>query len=234
MLVKKKPNHVAITMNGHLSYSKRYKVPVEKLYYMVFLKINEIVDFQIRANIPVMTLYVLSSKAKNFDNFPNVIDALVDFFEKLKSNKIVAENKVKISILGKWYDLPGRVVEPIKAVIEETKDYDSFFLNLCINYDGQEEIVDACRIIGRKIQAGKLDAEAVSKEAIKDAIYSSYFLPPDIMIKTGRRRNLKGFLLWDSTSCHIHFPNKPWLELTRDDIGKAVWEWQKFWVGEEK
>lgn len=227
MLVKKTPKHIALTMSGHLSYSKKYRIPVEQLYCRVFSKINEMIDFQIKTNMPIITIYLITSKAKNFENFPSIVDALVDFFEKLKENRIISENKVKISILGKWYDLPGRLVEPIKAVIDETKDYDSFFLNLCINYDGQEEIVDACRMIGRRIQAGKLDPDVVDKESIKEAIYSSYFLPPDIIIKTGKRRSLKGFLLWDSTSSHIHFSDKLWLELTREDIMKAVREWQR-------
>lgn len=227
MLVKKKPRHIAISMGGHLSYSKKYNIAVEQLYSRVFMKINDIIDFQIKMNIPIMTLHLLTGKAKSFENFPNVVDALVEFFDRLKNNRIISDNKVKVSILGKWYDLPGRLVEPIKTVIEGTKDYDTFFLNLCINYDGQEEIVDACRMIGRKIQAGKIDPEVIDKDAIKDVIYSSYFLPPDIMIKTGRRKSLKGFLLWDSTNSHIYFSNKLWLELDREDMMKAIAEWQR-------
>ena len=226
MLAKKKPKHIALTMSGHFSYSKRYKMPVDQLYYKVFSKINEIIDFQTKENIPIITLYLITNKVKSFENFPNVVDALVDFFEKLNANKMISENKVKVSILGKWYDLPGRLVEPIKEVIDGTKDYDNFFLNLCVNYDGQDEIVDASRMIARRVQAGKLDPEAIDKESIKDAIYSSYFLPPDIIIKTGRKRSLKGFLLWDSIRSHIHFSDKMWLELRKEDILRAIKEWQ--------
>lgn len=225
MLSNKRPRHIAITMSGHLSYSRRNKIPIDKLYYRVFYKINEIVDFQVSNNVPIVTLNLLTTKAKNYENFPNIVDALVDFFSKLKDNRIVSDNKVKITILGKWYDLPGRLVEAIKEVIDGTKDYDSYFLNLCVNYDGQEEIVDACRMMARRIQAGKIDPEAIMKESVKDTIYSSYFLPPDIIIKTGYSRSLKGFLLWDSINSHIHFTGRSWIELRREDIQRAVDEW---------
>ncbi|MFO8016936.1 MAG: polyprenyl diphosphate synthase [Candidatus Woesearchaeota archaeon] len=227
MLTKKKPKHIAMTMRGHWMYSRKSRIPIDELYFRVFSKINDMIDFQIRMNIPIITLYLLTSKARSFDNFPSIVDALVDFFEKLKENKLIHENKIKVSIIGKWYDMPGRLVEPIKAVINETRDYDSSFLNLCINYDGQEEIVDACRMIARRVQAGKIEPEAIDKENIKDAIYSSYFLPPDIIIKTGKSRRLKGFLLWDSTHSHIYFSGRTWMDLSEKDIKKAISEWEK-------
>lgn len=227
MLVKKKPKHIALTMGGNLSYSRRHNLPIDRVYSMVFSKINDMISMQTSMGIPIITLNVLTSKAKSFENYSNIMDVMVDFFEKLRGNKIVSENKVKISVLGKWYDLPGRVVEPIKAVIDYTRDYDNYFMNLCINYDGKDEIVDACKMLGRKIQAGKLDADAISQESIKENVYSSYFMPPDIIIKTGRSKRLKGFLLWDSTNSYIYFAGKSWLELTRDDINRAIEEWNR-------
>ncbi|HLC99295.1 MAG TPA: polyprenyl diphosphate synthase [Candidatus Nanoarchaeia archaeon] len=224
---KDTPKHVAISMGGQAAYAKTHHLGTEELYKRMFSKINWLVDMQISMNIPIITAYVLTSKVKNSEHFPAIIDKLIEFFDGLRNNSKVYENKVKISILGKWYDLPGRAIDSIKAIIDETKDYDSFFLNLCINYDGREEIVDACRILGRRIQAGKLDAEAIDKEAIKDNIYSSYFLPPDMLIKTGTEKKLGGFLLWDKTESHIYFSGKPWLLFNEKDFEKAIEDWRK-------
>ena len=224
---KDTPKHVAISMGGQAAYAKTHHLGTEELYKRMFSKISWLVDMQISMNIPIITAYVLTSKVKNSEHFPAIIDKLIEFFESLRNNSKVYENKVKISILGKWYDLPGRAIDSIKAIIDETKDYDSFFLNLCINYDGREEIVDACRILGRRIQAGKLDAEAIDKEAIKDNIYSSYFLPPDMLIKTGTEKKLGGFLLWDTTESHIYFSGKPWLLFNEKDFEKAIEDWRK-------
>ena len=224
---KDTPKHVAISMGGQAAYAKTHHLGTEELYKRMFSKISWLVDMQISMNIPIITAYVLTSKVKNSEHFPAIIDKLIEFFESLRNNSKVYENKVKISILGKWYDLPGRAIDSIKAIIDETKDYDSFFLNLCINYDGREEIVDACRILGRRIQAGKLDAEAIDKEAIKDNIYSSYFLPPDMLIKTGTEKKLGGFLLWDTTESNIYLSGKPWLLFNEKDFEKAIEDWRR-------
>lgn len=224
---KPKPKHVAITMGGQLEHAKAHKISTEELYKRMLSKLNWLIDMQINHNIPIITAYVLTANVKESEHFPLIMDKLVEFFENLRNNTGIYENKVKVSVLGKWYNLPGRAIDSIKAVIDETKDYDSFFMNLCINYDGREEIVDACRMIGRRIQAGKMDAEHIDKEAIKDNIYSSYFIPPDLVIKTGSEKKLSGFLLWDSTESHVVFCRKPWLRFNEKDFEAAIEEWRK-------
>ena len=86
-----------------------------------------------------------------------------------------------------------------KQVIESTKDYDFFFTNFCINYSGHDEIVDACRLIARQVKAGKIDPNSISRETIKENLYSSYFIPPDLIIKNGKA-TISGLLLWDSVN----------------------------------
>ena len=224
MLMRKPtPKHIAI-MIGSEPASK--SLDTEELYKRIFSGIHWLMSVQAGMKIPIITVYLLSSSVKRSDDFSAIIDRMVEFFESLRNNPKVYENKIKVSVLGKWYDLPGRAIEPIKRMIDETKDYDSFFLNLCVNYDGREEIVDACRMIGRRLQAGKLDLEAIDQEAVKDSIYSSYFLPPDLLIKTGKEKKLHGFLLWDATEAHVYFAGKSWLRLTEKDIEKAVEEWR--------
>lgn len=219
------PKHIALMVSGQMLAKTDLK-SITEFYRKKFAKIRWIMDIQIRRNIPIMTVYVLSPSVKNSEHFSLIMDKLAEFFDGLKSNEEVQRNKVKISVLGKWYDLPGRVIDSIKAVIDETKDYDSFFLNLCINYDGREEVVDACKMVARKIQAGKFDPESIDKETIKDSIYSSYFLPPDLMIKTGKEKKLRGFLLWDATESHIYFSGKDWLQFNEKDFDRAVSDWK--------
>ena len=228
MISRKTPKHIAITTGGHDQYCKEHNIPAEEKYALMFRKIAETIDLQVKYDIPLITIYALSSKVRESDDFSTIMDAVGDFFTRLKAKDAIFRNKIKISVLGKWYDLPGRVVEPIKKIIDGTRDYDSFFFNICLNYDGKEEIVDACRLLGRKIAAGKLDPEAIGKDSIKDNIYSSYFLPPDIIIKTGKDRALHGFLLWDSTESHICFSGTLWPEFDEDDITNSIKEWQRW------
>lgn len=219
--------HLAITMQGLEVYAQQNKKQIEEVYKKSFELLKEVIQQQVKLNIPIMTVLLLTEKQKKEEKFLKFIDELIEFFTFIKHAEFIHKNKVKISALGKWYDLPSRAVEPIKEAIAETKDYDTFFLNFCINYDGQTEIVDACKLIARQIKANKLDVDAITKETIKENIYSSYFLPPDLLIKTGKKKTTSGLLLWDSPNTEIFLTKKDWPEFNRHTLMQAVRAYQK-------
>lgn len=216
------PKHIALTVGGLGRWSRDNAAETKETYRQALKKIEEMVRYQICFDIPIITLYLINSNVQNTKEFTEVMDSISEFFNDLAQNKDILKNKVKVSILGKWYDLPSRVVESIKKVADETKDYDSFFFNLCINYDGKEEIVDACKLILRKAMLEKLDVDSIDADMIKDNIYSSYFLPPDLIVKTGTGKRLHGFLLWDSTQSIIYFSGLSWIDLKEKDFMKAI------------
>ncbi|MBT6518384.1 di-trans,poly-cis-decaprenylcistransferase [Candidatus Woesearchaeota archaeon] len=222
------PKHIAISVSGHKDWAEENKESIENVYKYVFENVKEIIELQIKYNTPLVTLYLLTNKVSKSEYFSEIIDKLVEFFDLLVHNNSIHENKIKVSILGKWYNLPGRVIDSIKRVIDETKDYDHYFLNLCINYDGKEELVDSCKLIARRVVNGKLDVDSIDEDAIKENLYSSYFLPPDLIIKTGYNRKIGGFLLWDSTSALIHFTDIPWIDYDEEEFIKSLKYYQDY------
>ena len=198
------PKHLAISMTRVDEWVKGGPDSIKK----GFKVLKEMINQQVELDMPILTIDLLPSETKKLENFSEIIDPINHFFNEILKWDFIRKNKIKISVLGKWYDLPGRIVDTIKEMTVETKDYDDFFLNFCVNYNGQEEIVDALRVLARKIGADSLDPDAVTIEEIKDNIYSSYFIPPELIIVVGGRKTLKGFLLWDSKDSKIFFVDK--------------------------
>ncbi|MEM4336459.1 MAG: polyprenyl diphosphate synthase [Candidatus Woesearchaeota archaeon] len=228
--IKKKkiavPKHIALDYNNYKVSG--IKIPVEQYYKNKLLKIKDYLEVQIKYEIPVFTIYLLSTAEKENPYFSSIIESFSLFFSELAHEKRIHQNKIKISVLGKWYNLPSKLVDSIKKVIDETREYDKYFLNFCVNYDGQEEIVDACKIIGKRIQAEKLDPEALTKEIVKENLYSSYFLPPDLMIIMDGKKSISGFLLWDCTNAVIYFSDKNWSDFSANDMIKAIAQLHKW------
>ena len=214
----KKPIHIAVTTHGITDWKEKHKKTSKETFEKCFNTAKSLVESQIQNSIRILTVYLLPEKIDDEENYDEFIDIMVDFIASLTNNNEINSNQVKVSVLGKWYDLPTKAIDPIKKVIEETKDYDKFFLNLCLNYDGQEEIVDACKLIIRKVQTEKLDADAVTKQTIKDNIYASYFLHPNVVIINGKQRRLSGLLLWDSAYSRIHFTDKMFPDFSKKDF----------------
>ncbi len=218
-----RPKHVAVTLcsSQDYEYSASKGIGLKELYAKRERIVLGLMESQTRAGIPVITVYLLPEVTAADEEFEANADALEALFAAVKASRLIHENQVKVSVLGKWYDLPGRVVESIKSMVEETKDYDRLFLNFCVNYNGQEEIADACRVIAMKVKSERIEPEAVTIETIKENIYASYFIPPDIIIKTGEKK-LDGFLLWDSAYSKAIFTGKHWSEFRKRDFERAV------------
>ena len=222
------PKHIAITTDGIEKWALKNNISYEDAYNRNFLMIKSTIRLQIKLKIPILSFYILDKKIdRDSDYYQYLLDAIVEMFNDLPKSEFMNENKIKISVLGKWYHLPGRVVDSIKKAIQETKDYDSFFVNFCINYDGQEEIVDAFKLLGMQIKTGRMDPELIDIDSVKENLYSSYFLPPDLMIKNGNRKETSGFLLWDSVNTKLYFTNKLWPDFDKTEFMDAIKDFQK-------
>jgi tritrans,polycis-undecaprenyl-diphosphate synthase [geranylgeranyl-diphosphate specific] len=222
----KLPQHIALVTKGKHLYAENHKIPVERVYKRSNVIILSTIATSVKLNIPITTFYMMTTKTQELEHFSDIIDTLTEFFNDLADKELIHKNKIKISVLGKWYNLPGKFVDSIKNLIEKTREYDSYFVNFCINYSGKEEIVDAVKLIARQIKADKLGAEMINKELIKENTYSSYFLPPDLIIINGSKRT-SDLLLWDSPNAKVYFTNKLWPDFNRIELMDAIREYQK-------
>lgn len=171
-------------------------------------KVKKIIEDCIEKQIPVLTL-----------RFPETeFDILEKVIEQISSWEKINSEKIKLNVFGKWYNFPSRIVEKIKTLITETKDYDTFFLNFCIKYDGQEEITDACKLLAIQAKAEKISPEQIDKMSMKENLYTSAFMPPEKIIITGNKKKLSGFLLWDSSKAEIVFLEKEFEEIKSEEI----------------
>jgi len=123
-------------------------------------------------------------------------------------------------VIGQWYELDSELGDIFKTLMEKTKAYDQFFLNFCIKYDGQEEILGAIRLIVKKILSEKLKEEELTADVIKQSLYTSYFPPPELIIEPGQKYS--GIMMWDSKGALIYFTRASWMEFDKKEYDKAI------------
>jgi len=193
-------NHLAISADSR-DFSRKLE------------NIKRVINLQVKHEIPIMTILVSKKNELNEEQ----ARLLSSFFLSMVKWKLIHENKFKVNVFGKWYDISTDLVDSIKKVYDETKDYDHFFLNLCVNYDGKDEIHDACRLIAKRVKLEKLDPELITNETIKENIYLSSFLPPNIILKYGDNR-IPCLLAWDSEFAELRFMNKFFDDFEDNDL----------------
>ncbi len=205
------PIHIAVNTLGVKKWAdqegKELSEAVEKHTELL----DDLIDLQLKNNTRVLTI--------NLEH-QGMIKYLKKYFEKLLGDKRIHENQVRVFIIGQWYEFDSEISETFKKLIEETKEYDKYFLNYCVNYDGQQEVLGAIRLLTRKILSDKLKEEELTPEAVKQSLYTSYFPPPRIIIEPGTKYS--GLLLWDSKEALIFFTQEPWLLFEKKNYEKAI------------
>ena len=86
--------------------------------------------------------------------------------------------------------------------------------------------MDSIKLIARQVKADKIDADMINKELIKENTYSSYFVPPDLIVINGSKTT-SDLLLWDSPNAKVYFTNKLWPDFDRTELMDAIRDYQK-------
>ena len=171
------------------------------------------------AGIHYLSIYALSLenlKKRSEEEISYIFGIILDAVDAVVKEATVKEEKVNFNVIGRIYLLPEDVRTKINELIEFTKENDQNFINLCIMYDGQEEIVDAVKEI---IKNG-VKIEDINRDVIKNHLYTRNFPEVDYIIRTGMDdgARISGFLLWDASYAEFKFRTDLWPDYSKEMV----------------
>ena len=79
-----------------------------------------------------------------------------------------------------------------------TKHHDQGILNVCICYNGKDEITSA------------LKNNPTTKQEFEARLLGGYNVKPEILIRTSNEVRLSGFLLYQTNECYMAFIETMW------------------------
>jgi undecaprenyl diphosphate synthase len=221
---KEFPQHVTVSTSSFKTWAAQTGSEIGKAVEKHKLLLKDLIDWQIENDLPILTI----SLGQQMDEYKLYLGS---FLDTIDANEFIHKNQIRVFIVGKWYDLDAKTVDSIKNIMNKTKDYDKYFLNLCVNYDGQDEILSALKLLTRKIEGEKINVDDISKSVLKENLFTSYFLPPQVMIETGH--TFSGVLLWECQGAVIHFTRKPWFEFEKRELEIAIEKYQRVKLSEK-
>jgi undecaprenyl diphosphate synthase len=127
----------------------------------------------------------------------------------------------KIVWSGRKQKLWKSVYKELQKAAEKTKNNSKITVNLCINYGGQLEIIDA---VNNLIEQGK---SKITISDINKNLYNNKIRPADLIIRTSGEKRLSNFLLWDCAYAEFSYIDKLWPNCTREDLFQAVKDFSK-------
>ncbi len=210
-----KINHIAIIMDGNGRWGKKRGKSRNFGHLNGIKVIEKLVQDSIKIKIPILTFYTFSSENwKRPKKEITFLFKLIDHYFIKEINNLV-KNSVKINIIGKINGLPNRVKTRLLESMRRTKKCKKILVNLAINYGSKNEIISAIKGLRRKNQS-------ISAINLKKNLYTWNIPDPDILIRTGGKKRLSNFLLWQLAYSELYFINKLWPDFTTKDYHKVI------------
>ena len=105
--------------------------------------------------------------------------------------------------------------------MEETKDYTKGVFNICLNYGGQDEILEASKKISKDVKDGIINIEDINKELYKKYLFND--LPEiDLLIRTSGEYRISNFMLWQMAYSEMYFTDVLWPDFNEEELDKAL------------
>ncbi|PLX25876.1 isoprenyl transferase [Candidatus Parcubacteria bacterium] len=219
----KVPQHIGIILDGNRRWAKARSKPTLFGHQKGFENLKTIANHAYEKGIKIMTVYAFSTE--NWNRSKEEVSYLMDLFKLMvtKEVKELDKNGIKLNILGNTRAFDDELQSGIKTAIKKTKNNTKGTLNVCLNYGGRAEILNAVKnIIKDKINPDKIDEKLFAKY-----LYTKDMPDPDLIIRTSGEQRLSGFLTWQSVYSEFYFPQKDWPAFTTKDLDKAIEEFQK-------
>ncbi len=212
------PRHIAVIMDGngrwatarHLPRSVGHRAGVEAL--------RRVVQLCDDYHVPMMSVYAFSTE--NWGRPQDEVDALMGLmWETIRSDvDRLHKNGVRLRHIGRLEGLAPDVQEAIQWMMDLTRENTKLELNVCFNYGGRAEIVDAVRAI---VLTGAAP-ETIDEEMLSRHLYTRDLPDPDLIIRTGGEMRLSNYLIWQAAYAEYYSSPRLWPDFDHDDFVAAL------------
>lgn len=217
MEIEKIPNHVGIIMDGNRRWAKEKGKKTIEGHLAGANRIIDLASYVFSKGVKYLSIYAFSTE--NFNRSKEEVSYLMGLIVKFFTERAeeLDEKNMKIVFSGRKEPLSNRIYKVIQNVQKMTKDNTGGILNICLNYGGRAEIVDAAKKI---VAEGKeLNEENFSKSLYQD-------LPDlDFVIRTSGEMRLSNFMLWQSSYAEFYFPSTYFPDFDNAEFDKALEEY---------
>lgn len=210
--------HVAIIMDGNGRWATKRHLPRLAGHKAGVNALRRVVEAAADENIEMLSVYAFSTE--NWARPRVEVEGLMRlFWETIRSDlEKLHRDGVRLRHLGRLQDLSPDIQQAVRASVELTRNNTRIGLNVCFNYGGRAELVDAVR----QIIADGRDPDVITEELISSYLYTRDLPDPDMVIRTAGEMRVSNFLLWQTAYSEYYATPTLWPDFGREDLRAAL------------
>jgi undecaprenyl diphosphate synthase len=205
-------------MDGNGRWATRRHLPRLAGHKAGVNALRRVLELAVDERIEMLSVYAFSTE--NWGRPRIEVEGLMRlFWDTIRTDieKLHREG-VRLRHLGRLQDLSPDIQRAVMDSVELTRNNTRIGLNVCFNYGGRAELVDAVR----QIIADGRNPDAVTEELISSYLYTRDLPDPDMVIRTAGEMRVSNFLLWQSAYSEYYATPTLWPDFGRDDLRTAL------------
>ncbi len=221
--MKNIPNHVAIIMDGNGRWATKRGLNRSEGHKEGSKTLEKLAIHVLNSGVKYLSVYAFSTD--NFKRTKEEVEYLMNLFIlmfKSKFKKLDKEN-IKVIFSGRKEPLRKDVLDAMNEIVDKTRNNTKGILNICLNYGGQEEIVDASKKLIDEVSSGNLKIEDINKDMFYKYLYQD--LPPiDLLIRTSGEYRVSNYMLYQMSYSEFYFTDVLFPDFDEKEFDKAIEE----------
>jgi undecaprenyl diphosphate synthase len=216
------PNHVAVVMDGNGRWAKKRGLPRTAGHEAGEAALFDVVQGAIQIGVKELSAYAFSTE--NWRRSPEEVKFLMGFNRDVLRRRRDEMNDlgVRIRWVGRPQKLWGSVINELQEAEELTKKNKILTLNMCVNYGGRSELVDAMTNIATEVAKRKLKPGQINEKLISKHLYNSKMSDVDLFLRSSGEQRTSNFLPWQSVYAEMVFMDVLWPDVDRNTLWKAI------------
>lgn len=212
------PTHVGLVLDGNRRWAREQGLTVAQGHRQGYQNLKTVAKAAIKHGVRYVSAYVFSSE--NWQRDQQEVRDIMNILRwvlKHEAKEFHKEN-IRLRVIGSKAKLGAALLTAIHDAEKMTENNTRGTILLCLDYSGQQEIVDAVK----KIAASGVAAENISADMIAQHLYAPDVPAPDLIIRTSGEQRLSNFMMWESAYSELMFDKKYWPDFTEQDLAHAL------------
>lgn len=213
--------HIAIIMDGNGRWAKSKLKPRIFGHRSSISSVDSAIEYCAENDIEILTLFAFGRD--NWSRSEKEVSDLMDLFYKTLKDKTpkLHKNNIVLKVIGDRSRLPEKLLDMIHYSESTTQNNTGLELRLAVDYAGSWDILEAVKIIAKKVESKQLSIDEVDEDSFGKYLIAGV-TPVDLLVRTSGEVRLSDFMLWQMAYAEMYFTDVMWPDFSKKELHKAV------------
>ncbi len=217
------PRHLGFILDGNRRWAREHGLPIYEGHKAGYRNMEKILEAALDRGVECVSVYAFSTE--NWSRSADEVRQLMRLFLWIFKHELgnLKRHGVRVHVLGNKLRIGKALLRAVHQAEEETKHNTRGTLLFCLDYGGQQEIVEAMKQL---VEAGVATSE-LTAERISERLRDNGVPPVDLIIRTSGEQRLSNFMLWQAAYSEFMFTPTKWPDFSVEELDAMLNEYSQ-------